>query len=132
MTKYSCRGVTMIRRLGWLVSFSVLAAILAFGGCGKASDPWETVAGPKDGKKVLVSFPPLYCFAKSVAGDNAKVLCLLSNAGPHDYEPSSYDALKARGADLILINGLDLDGFISKIVNSSGNRKAPLVKVAEK
>ena len=117
----------MLRRLLSGLAFLGLLA----SGCGHASDPWEKVPGNAGGKKVLVSFAPLYCFAKSIAGDEAKVLCLLASTGPHDYEPSSYDALKARGADVIFVNGLELDEFIGKVVNASGNRRAPLLKVAE-
>jgi ABC-type Zn uptake system ZnuABC Zn-binding protein ZnuA len=111
---------------GWLL-FGGL--VLFHGGCSKATDPWSKIPGGKI--KIFTSFPPFFCFAKNVAGDDAKVLCLLSNTGPHGYEPTSYDSLKARGADLILINGLELDTFVNRIVNSSGNKKAQRVELAQ-
>jgi ABC-type Zn uptake system ZnuABC Zn-binding protein ZnuA len=80
---------------------------------------------------VLVSFPPLYCFTKSVAGDDAKVLSLLTTVGPHDYQPTAADALKVRKADLFLVNGLELDDFVTKLINSSGNRKVKVIRVGE-
>lgn len=102
---------------------------LILSGCSGAQDPWEKVEGK--GPKVLVSFPPLYCFTKSISGDNAQVLSLLTSVGPHDYSPSAKDVLKAMKADVFLVNGLTLDDWVSKIVNSSGNTKLKLIKVAE-
>jgi zinc transport system substrate-binding protein len=99
------------------------------GGCGAPESPWESLPG--GAKHVLVSFPPLYCFAKNVAGPDAKVLSLLSTVGPHDYQPTAADALKVRKADLFLINGLGLDEFITKLINSSGNRGISVVEVGD-
>jgi ABC-type Zn uptake system ZnuABC Zn-binding protein ZnuA len=80
---------------------------------------------------VLVSFPPLYCFAKNIAGPDAKVLSLLTTVGPHDYQPTAADALLVRKADLFLINGLGLDEFVTRLINSSGNRGVTVVEVGE-
>src|SRR4051812_33632516 len=83
--------------------------LLSFLGCSKAVDPWKDVPGGST--KVLVSFPPLYCFAKGVAGDDAKVLSLLAATGPHEHQATADDSLAAAGADLFLVNGLTLDDF---------------------
>jgi ABC-type Zn uptake system ZnuABC Zn-binding protein ZnuA len=90
-------------------------------GCSKATDPWKDVPGGPT--RVLVTIPPLYCFAKNVAGEDAAVLCLLGPHGPHDYEPQSADSLKARKADVFFAIGLGLDEWTEKILNSSGNKK---------
>lgn len=99
-------------------------------GCSKASNPWEHVPGGPT--RVLVTIPPLYCFTKAVAGDDAAVLCLLNAQGPHGYEPTFNDSLKARHADLFLLVGLELDDFADRVVNASGNHKVRLIPVAEK
>ena len=67
---------------------------LFWAGCGAPHSAWENAPGGP--KHVLVSFPPLYCFAKNVAGPDAKVLSLLTTVGPHDYQPSAADALLVR------------------------------------
>jgi zinc transport system substrate-binding protein len=98
--------------------------LLAFSGCRKGEDVW-----PSAGKKrVLVSFPPLYSFTKNVAGDHADVRCLLTTQGPHDFEPTSNDVLLARKADLVLINGLGLDEWLTKLV---GKGQVKVLEVAE-
>jgi ABC-type Zn uptake system ZnuABC Zn-binding protein ZnuA len=111
----------------------LLAILLGLGtalpGCSKARDPWKDVPGGPT--KVLVTIPPLYCFAKNVAGDDAAVLCLLGSHGPHDYEPTPDDALKAKKADLFFAIGLGLDEFTGKIVNHSLNKKIKVVEVGD-
>lgn len=91
----------------------VLALFLvAAGGCSRARDPWAGT--PKGQTKVLAAFPPLYSFAANIAGDKARVQCLLTTTGPHEYEPTTNDAEKVKGADLFLINGLGLEQDFSR------------------
>src|SRR5262249_17933403 len=72
-------------------------------------------------------------FAKKVAGDDAVVLCLAPTQEPHDYEPTSEDALKFQKADLFLLNGLHLEKrkFLDDLKNNSGNRKLHVLAVGE-
>jgi zinc transport system substrate-binding protein len=98
-------------------------------GCAKHKDPWESVPGGK--VKVLVSFAPLYCFTTAVADKDAKVQTLLDTNGPHEHTPTSADAHLASGADLFLVNGLGLDEFVTKVADSSGNKKIKIVEIAE-
>ncbi len=103
------------------ILFGLVPAFL-LPGCGKPGDPWDKVPGGNI--KILVSFPPLYCFAKQVAGPHAKVLCLATSVGPHHYEPTPADALKAIKADRILYNGLGLDDEkILRLASSGKNAK---------
>ena len=117
-----------VLRLAVMASVA-LSCVFWAGGCGAPQSAWDNVPGGP--KHVLVSFTPLYCFAKSVAGPDAKVLSLLTTVGPHDYQPTAADALKVRRADLFFINGLELDEFVKKLVNSSGNRGLSIVEVGE-
>lgn len=117
-----------VMRLG-VVAGVALGCLFSMGGCGAPRSPWDNVPGGS--KHVLVSFTPLYCFAKSVAGPDAKVLSLLTTVGPHDYQPSAADALTVRRADLFFINGLGLDEFVKKLVTNSGNRGLSVVEVGE-
>jgi zinc transport system substrate-binding protein len=106
----------MPHRLFRLLLLPVVAAI-ALTGCTKAFDPWANT--PAGQKKILASFAPLYCFAANVAGDKARVACLLTGTGPHDYDANDADAVKVAGADVFLLNGLDLDeNFAAKLVRT--------------
>ncbi len=105
------------------VALSVVAvsAVLLAPGCSKAPDPWKKAEGGD--LKVLVSFPPLYCFAKAVAGDDAKVLSVVTTSGPHGFQMTSNHAMMARHADVFFYNGLELDDWVKDIVDRSGNSK---------
>jgi ABC-type Zn uptake system ZnuABC Zn-binding protein ZnuA len=128
-----------MRRVGkaQLLAFLVLpglAALLSLG-CGSPDDPWKGQAGPP---RVVATFPPLECFVKNVAGDNAGVLTLATTLGPHHYEPTVDETLKLRRADLFLVNGLQLDDhFADKMARNSHNPrlqgpdKRGLVKVGD-
>src|SRR5436189_2795534 len=99
--------MSMRRGCLWLLILS----LITLSGCRRVGDVW-----PSNGKKrVLVSFPPLYCFTKNVAGDNADVRCLLTTQGPHDFHPTDHEVMVAGKADLILINGLGLDEWVLKL-----------------
>jgi zinc transport system substrate-binding protein len=117
------------RNLSVLASCLLAAYLLTLIGCHKATDPWATVEGGK--LKVLVTFPPLYCFTKGVAGNDAKVVSMLSATGPHEHKPQADDAQVAAGADLFLSNGLGLDEFVPKVAKIAGNTKVKIVEIAE-
>lgn len=104
-------------RRGALCVFGValLTLGLGFAGCTPAPDPWKDAK--VDQKHVLATFAPLYCFAHAVAGDDAYVLCFLTDKDPHSYTFNAADTIKARGADLIVLNGLSLDNaFVEKLI----------------
>src|SRR5205085_2089661 len=66
------------------------------------------------------------------AGDDASVLCVMSDTGPHHFDPSPENAVALRRADLFLINGLDLDDQIAeKMARSSRNKNLDIVKLAD-
>jgi zinc transport system substrate-binding protein len=111
-----------------LATFS-LGMLFAFIGCGRAPDPWADVPGGP--VHVVASFTPLYCFAKSVAGPDAKVLCLLTTTGPHEFRPTELDALKLKKADLFLVNGLGLDDWVSGMVSSAHNANLKVIPVGK-
>lgn len=117
------------RKLLVVMGLMLIGTAVFWSGCSKARDPWADVPGT--GPKVLVSFPPLYCFTREVAGDHAQVLSMLTTTGPHDYQPVAADALKAVEADLFLVNGLGLDEFVATIKNSSGNKKLKVVPIGD-
>src|SRR3712207_1564206 len=116
----------MSRRL--IFSLGILA--LAVSGCSRPHDHWSAA---RDGqKRVLVTFPPLYCLTQAIAGEDAYVLCYLTGNGPHDATFSPQDAVKVRGADLVIMNGLELDEhFMTKLIRSSGNRDVATLEVGE-
>jgi zinc transport system substrate-binding protein len=101
-----------MRRAYLLLLLAFLTLPFFFASCATVPDFWAD-AKPTQ-KKVLVSFPPLYCITHAVGGDDTYVLCMLTTQGPHDYVGVPTDSIKAAKADLYICNGLTLDDDFSR------------------
>lgn len=76
---------------------------------------------------VVATFSILADFARNVGGDRIEVTTLVGPDGDtHVYQPKPADAQKLGAARLILVNGLDLEGWIDRLIKASGT-KAPVV-----
>jgi zinc/manganese transport system substrate-binding protein len=74
---------------------------------------------------VVASFSILGDFAREVGGDRVAVTTLVgANSDVHVYTPSPSDAQKVSGAKLLIINGLGLEGWLPRLVQSSGGKAA--------
>lgn len=61
--------------------------------------------------------------AKNIAGDEIEVISLMPIGGdPHIYDPVPGDAKKIAEANLILKNGLTLEGWLNEMIDNSGTR----------
>jgi zinc/manganese transport system substrate-binding protein len=74
---------------------------------------------------VVASFSILGDFAREVGGDRVAVTTLVgANSDVHVYTPSPADAKKVLDAKLLIINGLGLEGWLPRLVQSSGGKAA--------
>ncbi|WP_274626333.1 zinc ABC transporter substrate-binding protein AztC [Arvimicrobium flavum] len=81
--------------------------------------------------KVVASFSILADFAKNVGGDRVEITTLVGPDGDaHVYEPKPADAAAVASADVVLVNGLQFEGFVPRLVEASG-AKAPLVELSK-
>ncbi len=81
--------------------------------------------------KVVGSFSILGDFAKNVGGERVDVTTLVGpNGDAHVYEPRPADAAALEQANVILINGLAFEGFMSRLIESSGT-KATVIEVSK-
>lgn len=70
--------------------------------------------------RVVTTFSILEDFARQVGGDRAEVSNLVGpNGDAHVYEPRPADAMALARADVVLTNGLGLEGFIDRLVTAS-------------
>jgi manganese/iron transport system substrate-binding protein len=85
----------------------------------------------EDGKlKVVTTFTVIADIARNVAGDAAIVESVTKpNAEIHNYQPTPGDILRARDADLILWNGLNLELWFERFLQNLGD--VPEVVVSE-
>lgn len=75
--------------------------------------------GQDQGLVVYTSFYTLYDFASKIAQDKAKIYNIMSGGGDaHSWEPSAKDIVKLNKADIFIYNGLGLEHWADKVLNS--------------
>jgi manganese transport system substrate-binding protein len=81
-------------------------------------------------KKVLTTFTVLADMARNVAGDQLEVESITRIGSEiHGYEPTPSDIKKAQAADLILVNGLDLERWVEPFLGKV--KDVPTVTITE-
>jgi zinc/manganese transport system substrate-binding protein len=72
---------------------------------------------------VVASFTILADFVRNVGGDRVNVTSLVGRNGDvHVYAPAPQDAKTIADARLVVINGLGLEGWLPRLLQSSGSR----------
>jgi zinc transport system substrate-binding protein len=104
-----------------ILAISVIIPLTAFSLW--LSEQNKTVSSmPVGGHKILVTFYPLYQFAKAVGKDKIDVSIIIPpGIEPHDWEPTIQDIEKMKDADMIIINGAGLESWITKITSVNPN-----------
>jgi zinc/manganese transport system substrate-binding protein len=80
---------------------------------------------------VVASFSILGDFVRNVGGDRVSVTTLVGpNSDVHVYTPAPADAKKIADAKLVFINGLGLEGWLPRLVQSAGGKAAIITATA--
>ena len=70
---------------------------------------------------VVTSFSILGDMVQEVGGEHVKVTTLVGPDGdPHTFEPSPKDSAALSKADVVVVNGLGLEGWLDRLVKASG------------
>lgn len=71
--------------------------------------------------KIVASFSILSDFVRNVGGDRVNLMTLVgANGDVHVYTPAPSDAKRIAGAKLVIVNGLGLEGWLPRLVQSAG------------
>ncbi len=98
------------------VSFRVISVVLALFIAGGG-----TAAGAEKKLNVVTTFSILGDLTKNVGGDRIEVTTLVGpNGDVHVYEPTPADAKAVGNADVVLVNGLGLEGWVDRLIKTSG------------
>ena len=99
-----------------------MLALMAAAAMGRVS------AGQAENRlRAVATFSILGDFLKNAGGDRADVTTLVGRDGDvHVYEPTPADAKTLALANLVVVNGLGLEGWLDRLIAVSGS-KAPLV-----
>jgi zinc/manganese transport system substrate-binding protein len=80
---------------------------------------------------VVASFSILGDFARNVGGERVSVTTLVGGDGDvHVYTPAPADAKRIADARLVIVNGLGLEGWLPRLVQSAGS-KATIVAATD-
>ncbi|HZW10241.1 MAG TPA: zinc ABC transporter substrate-binding protein, partial [Phycisphaerales bacterium] len=122
-------------RIGYGVILLATAAgfLLSGGGCGRE----PAGGGPAPGRaerrpRVVCTVAMITDIASQIAGEDAEVTGLLgAGIDPHLYKPTRTDVETLLSADLILANGLHLEGKMAEVFERAAGAGRRVVAVAE-
>ena len=123
-TKKTVLHFFVTSRLALLRGVGSIFTVLFFAGCD---------SGDSDGKLVVVSTTThVTDMVRFVAGDRLEVIALMGpGVDPHLYKPSAGDAATLAKADLILYNGLMLEGRMADVFAKVSRRGTKTYAVTE-
>ena len=101
--------------------------MLGFGCCSALRSSAASPLHAQERLNIVASFSILGDLVKNVGGDRVDVTTLVGpNGDVHVYTPAPADAKKIADAQLMIINGLGLEGWLPRLLQASGG-KAPIV-----
>lgn len=108
-----------------------LSAALGLAALGCGGDPRDGDGGEGGPLEVVTTIGMIADAARQVAGPQAEVESLMqTGVDPHLYKASESDVRRLAGADLILYNGLHLEGKMGDVLVKMA-RSRPVVAVSE-
>lgn len=91
----------------------------------------HTAMASAENLKVVATFSIIADFARQVGGDRIELTTLVGpNGDAHVFEPTPADAAAVGAADVVLVNGLEFEGFLQRLVEASAT-KAQVVELTK-
>jgi zinc/manganese transport system substrate-binding protein len=88
---------------------------------------FAATASAQEKLKVVATFSILGDLVKNVGGDRVEITTLVGRgADAHVYSPAPADAKKVADAEVVFVNGLGYEGWMSRLAKAAGG-KAPVV-----
>ncbi|MGB7982812.1 MAG: metal ABC transporter substrate-binding protein [Candidatus Nanopelagicales bacterium] len=122
-----------LRATRGFAALSVSALVLAGCGSDPGADPAAAGSGDADAISVLATTTVWGDIARQVvscAGTGEVTTLMPVGADPHDYSPSAQDVAQMVGADLVIANGLGLEGGLTSSLASAAQDGATVFEVA--
>ena len=103
-----------------VVVLSLLVAASFIGACG-GQNKGSSEENASSKLKVVATTTQIGDFVRQVGGDAMDEHQILQpNSDPHDYEPRPADVEATAGADLVFVNGDNLDSWIEDVISEAG------------
>ncbi|MGE3802824.1 MAG: metal ABC transporter solute-binding protein, Zn/Mn family, partial [Candidatus Kapaibacterium sp.] len=113
-----------------LLSLALFLSLLIVSGCGGEEGESGDQSGEKK-LKVVATTGMIADAAENILGDRAEVIGLMGpGVDPHLYKASQNDLKLLTDADIILYNGLHLEGKMAEVLEKLSSRK-PVIAVGD-
>lgn len=120
----------MRRSFAWLGVLTALALVV---GCSPSEEKKSATSDGTEKLKVTATVGMVADLARRIGGDRVDVTTLMGpGVDPHLYKASEGDLRRLGDADVVLYNGLFLEGKIGDALAQVAQRGKPVVAVAEK
>ena len=95
--------------------YLLLASVIFLSGCGKKVEK-------SDKPVVYTSFYPIYSMANDIAGDTLDIKNFMPlDKDPHFWEPTPKDMKRLQEADLLIINGANMEKWVDQVKENLPN-----------
>ena len=112
-----------------IILSSVLLIPAFFIGCNKVETAFDT---DLEKTQIVASIEPLREFTEIIGGDKVAVKTMVkSGVEPHDYEPTSKDLTNLNDSQIFLYNGLGMEEWADKIIDSIKDTEVVIVNTSE-
>jgi zinc/manganese transport system substrate-binding protein len=118
-------------RRSWSGVLAAVVATLVVAACGASGSGAPSADGDPARLDVVATTTILADLARQAGGDRVTVTSIVPAGGEvHTFDPSPTDAARLAAADLVVANGLGLDGWLTELAADAGS-EAPIVLAGE-
>lgn len=110
----------------WRLIAGIPFLLLLIAGIILLAKPHSQISASKGNLNVVAAESPWGDIASQIGGDHVHVTSIITNPNvdPHLYESSARDAETVSSADIVIVNGLGYDDFMSRLLSTSrGNQQ---------
>jgi ABC-type Zn uptake system ZnuABC Zn-binding protein ZnuA len=115
----------------FLIGLTILTVLTSFTACGRQDEK-----KPADAEKklnVVTTVAPITSIVENVAGDKVKITGIIPEGiNSHTFEPIPSDSKLLAAADLIILNGLELETPTLKLAQANLKKEASIFSLGDK
>jgi manganese/zinc/iron transport system substrate-binding protein len=117
--------VRLLKLNGFGISAGLIVSAFASAGCERG-----VASNDANGRPLVVATTTMIAdLARQIGGEHVRVVGIMKpGVDPHMYDPAPDDSIWFRKADLVLVNGLHLEGRMIDMISNAGARAVALAE----